>query len=126
MGEDEIWFIRASLDQVVYGCNEMEIIFNYSPERYEIGKIMILKGVVVKMDYDDNRMYSISDLLIFFKNKFNGYNIELNTDNVSNMVDALLTFKKTICLDDKSNWESEFVSYNQAKFKNYNPASADL
>lgn len=117
--EDEIWFLRASLHEIVYGTNEMEIIFNYSPERYNYGKDMILKGIVVKINYDSHRLYSINEIISFCNNKFQNYNSEYKVYGTQEAIGELLLFIETTSLKENSAWENEFIKYNQNKYKIY-------
>ena len=67
---NELFFIDANISEVSYGLNKNLVIFCYYPERYEYGKIMNLKGVNIRIDYDKERQYSVSELNSFFKNHF--------------------------------------------------------
>lgn len=118
--EDEIWFISASLEQVNYGRNDMEIIFNYAPEKYEYGKAMILKGVVVKIAYDAKRMYTITDVISFIENEYSHVESDYTIYSVEQSVKKINLFLSLIKEERNNGWEVKFNEYLRKKYSHYN------
>jgi len=117
--ENEIWFISASIEKIVYGVDEMEIIFLYSPERYEYGQVMILKELIVKMEYDEKRMYSVTDVISFIENNFNEFQSDYTIHSLEEIVKKLVLFMSIIKKESSTNCENLFNDYLKKKYKNY-------
>jgi hypothetical protein len=117
--DKDICFLRASLEEIAYRFDNMEIIFNYSPERYDYGKIMLLKDIMVKIDCNSSRMYSINEVISFCRNSFRYYETEFKIYTVKEMVDNLIFFENIIVSSENKSWESKLIEFKRNKFKNY-------
>lgn len=111
---DQIWFVSASLEKIVYATNEAEIIFNYNPNRYEFGKYMSLKGLIYRFNHEKERQYSIADVISFIESGFNDYQSDYSVYSVEQILDKLKIFLSLIKEDKNMNWEQLFI----ANFKN--------
>jgi hypothetical protein len=111
--DSDLFFIGANISEISYGLNENAIVFCYYPERYEYGKIMLLKGVLVQLAYDKKRQYSIDELNSFFSNNCEFYNV---SNSFVTLEEWMVSIKKLMeYLDkNKSDWEQKFIFYKSS------------
>lgn len=112
--EKELFFISANISEVVYGLRNDVLIFCYYPERYEHGKIMLLKDVILRFDNDKAREYSLNQLSSFFQNDCKFYEdvniFKRHEEYVRSIIETLNQCK----VDTNNEWEQKFILYKKS------------
>lgn len=109
----DLFFREANISEIVYGMDQNSIVFSYYPDKYEYGKIMTLKAVYLRLDFNAERQYSINELGSFFQNQceyFENSNTFKSTEDQIESLSAVLQQLES----NKSNWEEKFVRYKNS------------
>lgn len=110
---NELFFIDANIAEITYGLDKDAIVFCYYPERYEYGKIMLLKDVALRLSYDKQRQYSISQLYSFFQNNCKFYEESNKFITTEEYMDLIQSVIQTLNLN-KIEWEEKFILYKKS------------
>lgn len=102
------YFLESSLHQIVYQNEGDTLTFGYYPERYECGKTMDLKGLMISTR-NMSMAYSVVHIVSFFKNNCAFF----EEDNTKYCIDTLLDYYDFFRLNAKKNvdWEAKLQTY---------------
>ncbi|MFO0321359.1 MAG: hypothetical protein ACK504_02915 [Bacteroidota bacterium] len=110
---NELFFIDANIAEITYGLDKDAIVFCYYPERHEYGKIMLLKDVFIRLSFDMQRQYSISQLYSFFQNNFKFYEESSKLIATGEYIDLIQSVLHLLNLN-KNEWEEKFILYKKS------------
>ncbi len=107
-------FLESSLSKIVYQNEDHMLIFGYYPERYEYGKTMDLKGMMMINTNNMNIEFSLVQIVSFFKNDCDFF----EEDSKKYSLDELLDYYDFFRLHSKnhSNWEEKLQKYLNEKY----------
>ena len=108
-----LFFISADISEIIVGLGNNAIVFGYYPERYEYGQIMFLKGISIRMGFNKERQYSVSELDSFIKNNFKAPDMSYPLKTLEEQLNSLATLLEFIAVN-KVNWEEKFVAYKKS------------
>lgn len=113
------FFVGANLHEIIYGLDNDYLVFCYYPERYDYGRIMLLKDVVIRLNYSNERKYSILEITSFLLNDCKRY---AEADRIPSLEDFLNLVKSFLSFEfDRTNkdWEQKFISYKESLIKKW-------
>ncbi|RFS17072.1 hypothetical protein [Emticicia sp. C21] len=108
------FFMGANLHEIVYGLNNDYIVFCYYPERYDYGRMMLLKDVIIRLNYSGERRYSILEITSFLQNDCKRY---VAAERIPSLEDFLNLVKSFLLFEfDSTNrdWEEKFIAYQKS------------
>lgn len=103
------YFINGSQNEISYGFNLGILSFIYSPERYEWGKVMVLKGLMVKLNKGEQIEYPVSEVLSFLQNDCQKINSSYSILSIAENLEEFYLFLELYPKYPK--WEVEYKQY---------------
>ncbi|MBA6156663.1 hypothetical protein H3Z83_09070 [Tenacibaculum sp. S7007] len=106
-------FLESSLYKIIYENEDHMLIFGYYPERYEYGKSMFLKGLMIQTA-NMNVESSLVQIVSFFKNDCKFF----EEDKKKYSLDELLNYYDFYRLHYKNypDWEFKYQKYLKEKY----------
>lgn len=106
-------FLESSLHKIVYQNEDHILTFGYYPERYEYGKTMNLKGLMISTS-NMNTDFSVVLIASFLKNNC----VFFEEDNKKYSLDELLDYYDFFRLHSKNyfSWEEKLQKYLDKKY----------
>jgi hypothetical protein len=106
-------FLESSLNKIVYENEGHILIFGYYPERYEYGKVMYLKGLMIQ-GVNMSVECSLVQVVSFFLNDCKLF----EEGNKEYSLDELLDYYDFYRLESKKypDWELKYKEYFKKKY----------